>query len=237
MPHIKARPRKDGGTTYTIEIRKAGSKPRYVSYDNYFDAEKFVKDLEGSLSDEVLASRPHDRDASLRKFLEEPVFHAIERFKRSDDCKPRHENILPIIERHIADTLKFGQIRKTWVKRFIKKMRSTNSPRRGIPYADPSIASMVQTLNVIAKWQADEFDIPHQDLRLTVDGIEGEWTKERRRRLWPDEERRLMQRLRKIDRPNRYHWRLLVRLALETGARQQEMVKAEWKEVDVDRAL
>lgn len=236
MASIRERKRKDGSSYFTVQIRVPGCKPRAASYDDRIEAEQFARDVEMDLREGLAVPRRGSDAAALAKFMNEPILDALRRYELSSEAKPRHLNILPIIMRH-AGKATFGRVKRSWVKNFIHKMRMTNSPRRGIPYADQSIASMVQTLNVIAKWRADELDVPNQRLPFTVSGIEGEWKVERTRRLSADEERRLMQRLRSIDRSNRYHWRLLVRLALETGARQGEMVGAEWSEVDIDRRL
>lgn len=235
MAYIRKRERKDGSFGYTVEIRKAGVDPRYESFDDYFDAEQFAREFETELSATIRIPKHTDEGERLQKFFDEPLLDAIERFERSTSALDRHTHVLPTIKRHVGK-VKFGQIKKSWLKSFVQKMRSTKS-RRGIPYADPSIASMVQTLNVIAKWRADDMDLPDPRLPLTIEGQPGDWKVERERRLSAEEERRLMNRLRQIDRPNRYHWRLLIRLALETGARQQEMVKAEWSEVDIEKRV
>lgn len=235
MAYIRSREKKDGTVSYFVEIRRAGHKPKYVTYDNIYDAEQFVRKLETELCDEVQIPRHTDDEERLRKFYEEPLIDAINRFERSEYALDRHMHIIPSIKRHVGK-VKFRQIKKSWLKSFVQKMRSTNS-RRGVPYADQSIACMVQTLNVIAKWRADDMDLPDPRLPLSIEKMPGDWKVERNRRLSKDEERRLMERLRKIDRPNRLHWRILIQMALETGARQQELVGADWNEIDLDRSL
>jgi integrase len=235
MAYIRERKRKDGTPVYKVEIRLAGQKPCNKTFDNIFDAEHFARALQTALSDTVQIPRSFDDEERRHQFFEEPVIDAIQRFERSEDVLDRHTHILPSVKRHVGK-VKFGQIKKSWVKSFVQKLRSTNS-RRGIPYSDQTIACMVQTLNVVAKWRADDMDLPDPRLPLTVERMKGVWKVERNRRLAAEEEHRLMQRLRQIDRPNRYHWRLLVRLALETGARQMEMVKAEWSEVNIEKRL
>lgn len=236
MGSIRERKRNDGSSYFSVQIRLAGCKGRSASFDDRFEAEKFALDVERELRVAPEIPRQGEEAKALAGFLDEPLIDTIKRFEIAGEAKGRHQNILPTIKRHVGK-VKLGQIKRSWVKNFIHKMRATNSPRRGIPYADQSIAAMVQTLSVIAKWRADDLDLIDQRLPLTVKDIPGEWKVERKRRLSADEERRLLQRLRKIDRANRYQWRLLVRLALETGARQQEMVKAEWNEVDIERQL
>lgn len=232
---IRERKKLDGSSYFTVEIRRKGHERITKSFDDYFDAEHFTREIETELSQSIRIPPHTDEGERLQKFFEEPLLDAIKRFERSTSALDRHTHVLPTIKRHVGK-VNFRQIKKSWVKSFVQKMRSTKS-RRGIPYADPSIASMVQTINVIAKWRADDMDLSDQRLPLTIEGMPGKWKVERDRRLSADEERRLMARLRQIDRPNRYQWRLLIRLALETGARQQEMVKAEWREVDIDKRV
>jgi len=224
-----------GVETFHVQIRRKNLTPVHKHFENRVDAEQFVKRFQ-SHADKVLRVKRPDpltvREASVR---EEKMVDVIARFLKSDVVKTRHMNITPTIVKHIGD-VRLKEINKTWVKSFIRHMRKQTS-RQGRPYADSTIGAFIWTMNVAVEWQADEFDVPRLGLPLTTKNLPGNWDVKRDRRLDAWEEEALMARLQRIDRSNREHWALLIQLALETGARLQELVKCEWKEVHVERRV
>ena len=71
---------------------------------------------------------------------------------------------------------------------------------------------------------------------FTTEHLPRGWQVRRERRMSPGEERAIFAELRRKGRKG-YAWRLMIKLCLETGARLQELVFAEWSEFDLDRRV
>lgn len=235
MASIRKREAKDGSINWQVEVRSAGLKPIYKTFDNQFDAERFLVLLEKESKVMAKKAKPAPIDVRTEQLKKEKIVDVIARFVRSDEVKQRHLNITPTIVLHVGEAT-VGDITKSWVRRFVKHMRAQTS-RQGRPYADATIAAFIWTMNVAIRWRADDLDIPDLAIPLTVQGISGKWDIKRERRLESYEQDALLDRMDRIETTNREHWKLLTLLALETAARLQELVKCEWKEVDISRRV
>jgi integrase len=235
MASINERKKKDGTSTYQVFIRDKHLAPIVKTFPTRTQAEQFVFEINIKLKGSVPKPSKAGPDARMAKLLDVKMVDAIASFVASPDVKQRHLNIMPTIVKHIGD-IKIGEIRKSWVKSFVKHMRNQVS-RRMIPYADSSIAAMIWTMNVVAKWKADELDVPHQNLALGIMDLNGTWDVKRERRLEPKEEVAILERLSRIESSNREHWKLIFLLSLETAARLQELFGAQWSEFDLERRV
>lgn len=98
-------------------------------------------------------------------------------------------------------------------------MLSTNSSL-GRPFKGNTIAAHIVLMGKIYRWRADELDVDTPPPPFTTKVLPKGWDAGRERRLLRLEENALIQETKRVQRPYRYHWRLLIRLAIETGARQ-----------------
>lgn len=232
---IIERDNKDGTKGYQVQIVRKGLKRINKTFPNRPEAERFNQHILNSLN------RPPPRvntlaDAErLRRLNDTKLVDLLANFTASDAVRRNHLNILPSIVLHIGN-IKVGQIRKSWVKNFISKIRGLKS-RKGQPYADGTIAAMIWTMNAAVKWQADELDLPRLDLSLSVNGLRGEWDNKRDRRLSKDEEAAILARMNRIEGITRVQWMSLFQLALETAARQSELTRATWSEFDLAKRV
>lgn len=240
MASVSERRNKNGTVGWQALVRVKGFPAVARTFDTPEQALKFGKELEAELRKQskrrqkelnlVRASNPTQAD-----YNEEELRKTLRLFAASSDSIKRHRATIPTLLANVG-AVKLGEIKRAWVKAYIERMRKKTT-RAGRPYTYETLAVHMQIMARACRWRAEELELAEPTLPFSTRLFPNGWETHRERRLAPREEAAIMERLRKIDAPSRYHWRLLFRLALETGARLQEMIRAEWSEFDIGRRL
>lgn len=240
MASISERKNKNGTIGWQALVRVKGYPAVARTFDTPEDAIKFGRDLEGKLRQQ--SKRQQKEVALVRKanptqadYNEEELRKTLRLFAASSDSIKRHRATIPTLLAHVGD-VKLGDIKRPWVKGYIEKMRKKKT-RAGRVFTYETIAVHMQIMGRACRWRAEELELAEPSLPFSTKLLPKGWETHRDRRLAAHEEKAIMGRLRRIAAPSRYHWRLLFRLALETGARLQEMILAEWSEFDIGRKL
>ena len=240
MASISERKRKDKPSTWQVIVRVKGQKPVARTFDTPDEARRFGEHIEKEMR--LIAKRQHKAVALARKsnptqaeYNESSLRHVLRTFAQSNASIPRHKKTLPTILANVGDVT-LGEIKRAWARGYIDKLRKKKT-RAGRQFSYETLAVHFQIMRKACLWQAEEIELPKPELPFSTTLFPTQWENKRERRLDPHEERAIMQRLRKIKSPSRYHWRLLMRLAFETGARLQELVKATWDDVHLERNL
>lgn len=165
------------------------------------------------------------------ELVDERIAHTMTQFVASDDASKRHKKTANTIIKNIRDS-RICDIGKSWMKEYIDRMLKTNSYRH-TPYAPATIAVHIQIMRTAIKWRAETNNLPLPRLdHLSTKHLPPGWDVERDRLLEEDEEKLLRAHFDTIEGPMGVHWRCLFGLSLETGARLQELVLANWREVN-----
>jgi integrase len=219
---------------------REGQKPVARTFDTTDEARRFGEHIEKEKR--LIAKREHKAVVLARKsnptqaeYNETGLRHALRAFAQSNASIPRHKMTLPTILANVGDVT-LGDIKRTWARSYIEKLRKKKT-RAGRQFSYETLAVHFQIMRKACVWQAEEMELPKPELPFSTTLFPAQWENKRDRRLEAHEERAIMQRLRTIKSPARHHWRLLMRLALETGARLQELVKAQWENVHIERNL
>lgn len=228
------------GTVYQITgTNKWASQIRkkdvyiYEKFDTREEASEFDKRTEARLAKEKAeASIPSATLPASGDLKDEKVLTTLRLYAKSDACTARHRQAFTTLLRSIDDP-SIGELTVGWLKAYIARMRRTLT-YRGEVYAFGSIHKYLTTLNIALKWRAETLNMPapffpYSPKKMYPKG----WRNDRERRLDPHEERMIMDHIQSINFPNKKHWKMLIRLTLETGARQQEIVLAKWSEFDI----
>jgi integrase len=233
MATPKERKNKNGPSKWQIVIRKAGCGTITGTYDTEEEAKKFAKETEDRIEAERKAfAAPNPALPPSGKLEDEKLLHTITLFRSTGPCITRHTKLLPTIVKHIGEVT-IGQLTANWIDDYFACMRKQITRRKTF-YADESIVAQLRMINVVIKWRTAKLNVPTPRFEINTKKLPQGWAKERTRRLSAQEEQLLMSRLQKIKGPSQPHWMLLVRLAIETGARLQELVFAEWNEISPD---
>lgn len=144
------------------------------------------------------------------------------KFKRNASCRG-----INTVLKHVGN-ISIEKSTKSWVSDYVDKMRS--SARPGRPYAYATVLGHIVVMKAACIWWAEKMEVEEPRLHFTTTCFPEDWAVERDRRLEAGEYDRIMDQIRQG--PASLHWQCLVDLALETGARLQELVRAEWTELD-----
>lgn len=143
--------------------------------------------------------------------------------------KSVHKKLVPTILRNIGD-VRVGQLTINWIEAFIKHMGEQLTWRK-TDYAPSTIKKYLGCIKTALKWRAKRLGVPQHEFCVTEDLFPDDWEVQRERRLEQFEERLLVQHFASMEDPRAGRfWALLLKVALDTGARQQELILANWKE-------
>lgn len=230
MATPRKRHRKNGPDKWEIAIRKSGYEAISGTFDTKAGANEFNEDTEDRIAEERRAQiDPSSTLPISGKLEDEKLLETISLFKKTGPCIKRHDKLLPTIVRHIGAVM-IGQLKPSWIAAYIVRMRKQKT-RRNTFYAYESIVAHLHMINVVIKWRAESLNLQPPRFVIDTKKLPRGWANKRTRRLEDGEELALMNRLSQIKSPSRHHWMLLVRLAIETGARLQELLYAEWREI------
>lgn len=224
------------GVAYQADFRKKGLARIRQTFSTLAEAEKFIEQCEIQHREEK--ARVFDPYASLPpsgNFKDELLQTTLALFSKSDSFLPRHAFILPSVIKYVG-AVTIGNLGANWIRSHMAKMLNTKVSRRDKTYVASTIVGHLKLVKIAINWRAKQLGLPAPEFALDSKVLPVGWDVERARRLEFGEEQTLMGELRAYakrggqnDRVRRYQLRLLVRLAIETGARLQELVKAEWK--------
>lgn len=240
MATIVERPRKNKPSTWQATIRVKGQTSVVKTFEQRCDAEDFSKIIEAKLKKlaeerSKKMKRLDKKQATLAGLMDERLRDIVQAFCESDESIPRHKKTAPTILRVIGNiTLK--DVTPLWNKNYIARML-TKKTRIGTTFSYSTIAVHLQIMSMACRWRAETLNLPTQQLNFSKKHFPKHWENRRTRRLSEPEQLRLEAVLKACKAPSRNQWFHLMQMALETGARLQELVLAEWDEFDLDRRL
>ena len=236
MSNINMRVSKRGVVTWQVVLRKAGRPTLSGTFSDRKEAEFFKSEALARIDKEERREQKRlapSLDLPPSGNLEdEKLADTFAMFAASASCTGRHVKLMPAIVRNIGDSL-IKDLKPSWGMAYAARMRKQLTMRKTI-YSYQSIVSHLSMINVVLKWRADDLDMSPPRLRFDTKKFPKDWAVKRTRRLEAGEESALLKRLAEIDSPSSPHWVLLVKLAIETGARLQELVLSTWREVNIE---
>lgn len=230
MISISKREKKNGETNYQATIRVVGAKSISRTFSDQASAEKYGEEVEKELLAQLPAPTrlPKSPEEIEKEFRDETLTQIVQAFMKSKRARLRHRGVAPTVLRHVGgDTV--ASICHSWVESYVDQMRTTLS-RQGRPFSYNSISSQLILISLAVRWRAQSLDLTPPPFPIHGHLVPPEADQPRDRRLEQHEERLLFQWLESLPAPANQFWSLLVRLAIETAARLQELIFAEWKE-------
>lgn len=224
MACIRARKKKDGTVSYQAIVRITGQPTLRETFAKREQAVKWSDAMTaaGRASATTLPNPKAFRRINLA--------HAVEDMIANPRCPKSYVKMAPSIIPHIKD-ISIGRITQGYVDELIDTLRHTNS-QKGKPYADTTISRYLTILRQAVKRAGKKHGIKVDLEVFSLEDVEGKWQNERDRVLSFDEEQRLRSALsgRRYSEP----WSLLLDLAIETCAREQELILAEPREFNLE---
>jgi integrase len=230
MTRYKERKLATGAWVWDVFLRIPGFKREQRTFPARSDAEMWATGRETELDEE----RRRAGLLTSKSFHQEKFLFALDQFMARSDMAESYRPVLKVVKDNFED-LAFGEIRPSTVRAYVAKMMRTNS-RLGRLYKGNTMATHLAAMSAVFKWRALEYDIDVKPTMFTRSHLPKGYDQKRIRRLEKDEEGRIMEELRRRG-VRGFIWRLMVKLALETGARQQELFLAEWADFDLGRRV
>lgn len=204
----------------------------YQKFDNEMDAADFYEKTKKEIEWEAAKKLGHKATLPASgDLLDERLADTIELFLESGKCGDGGLGNLPTVLKHIGDVTN-RELSESWIEDYIDHMRDSLT-RRGDQFSYSTIQKHCVNMKLALKWRAKKLGVPRPPFDFSVKMFPEDWENERERRLEKFEERMLARHFRKMDGPGRLFWRLLMRFAIETGARQSEMVDMPWSELKI----
>ncbi|MES2242123.1 MAG: site-specific integrase [Pseudomonadota bacterium] len=259
MGNITMQPRSDGTVAYQVQIRIKHAPRITKTLDTMELAKEFERETEADirrqlkLKGTLSAFDMSDPDASFRKERVDGIVTAflvakMAEYKAAKEALRRNgmgkgftgaRGEHPWYEFHgrtvaveVRDAT-VGQLRQRWARDYITRMLGTKTPV-GRPYTFSTISRQLSIVRQAVAWRAEELNVdPIAQFFFSKTMFPRKWQTKRDLRLSKAQEFALMARFRQIRSfyPSRPHWRLITKLALETGARLQELRLAEFSEI------
>lgn len=218
------------GIRWQLQVRLPGVKSIIKTFDNEDDARVFGRTVEqearNALANPVI--RPPE------EFYATKLKDAIESYLKSPVASPRDSEALVTVKKHVG-LVTMGGINREFAKAYTDRMLATHTIHRR-NFTPATVATHYTVIKKVYTWLAEFYHLPPKNLPFTRDHLPRGWEAPRTQRVSKNQVRRLTAPTHRKSRLGR-HLRLLIRLALETGARLQEMVLAEWNEFDLENAL
>jgi len=221
----------DGTTSWEAFISVTGFERVSRTFKTEKEAKDFAAIVETNLRDQralAKANRMPKAAPGSRDLQNEFVADLVRAFRDSPACGKRYKKGVDAIIAHVEGA-RVRDVGEHWVRDYIELMQKTKSSH-GKPYAGNTIHDHIIVMRLAIAKRARDLRVPTPKFEFNKKWLGKKWRGTRKRRLLPAEEKALFGRLRQIKRETRLHWRLLVRLAIATGARLQELVLAEWSE-------
>lgn len=231
-------PNKDGVIRYQSLVRVKGYKDRNKKFDRREEAQAWADEQMAEINlDRAARGDPKFAAPETGDFVDEPLSKTLELFWKQKSTH-QQQQILPALTKHVdlafptGEQIKVGQLTERWIEDYIALMRKTLTVRKAV-YSYSTILKQMTIVKAAIKWRARRLQlksVPEFNF-TTTEFFPKDWKVERERRLEIVEERTLRQLFRSMDEAPSVHWRLIMRFALETCARQGEIVKATWSEI------
>lgn len=230
---IKVTTLADGSSKFEADVRIKGLERKTMTFETRPQAEQFIESVKAAARKATRSSATHrlaqaaktgDSRTYGRKFLADVVVA----FCDSDKCSARAKKSLTGVADFVGRA-RVDQADDVWTEEYVARVRALRT-RIGTNYAYSTINGQLMGLAAACKWWARENGLRNPIIDITNACLPKDWEVKRERRLEDGEYDRIMESI--ALRANRTeHSRCLVDLCVETGARLQELIRADWSEL------
>jgi integrase len=231
--------RKTTHGTWEARVVRKGAKALSKSFKKKSDALNWARETEHSIVNE---KKP--KTSAPRVTLSE----VIEEFRSAHVAESTKNIPLNIVE-HDLGAYSIAKISRALLKNYLTLLSKTPVPppknkdpgkaskTKPRTYAASTVRHVFYAIKRLLEWHADKHEYPLPEIFGRAFSLPGSWEKPRDRVLVEDEESRLINAAAKASKRS-FCWPLLIRFAIATGMRNQEMILARWSHlVDSGKGL
>lgn len=222
---------------YQALIRVVGYPDKGKKFDTEKEANEWADAEMAAINDDrLMRGDPKATLPPSQRFEDEELAFTLELFWKQKATQ-QQKNVLPAIVTHMGKVnnigpVKVGELTERWIEDYIALMRRTHTVRAA-PYSYSTIFKQMILVKAAIKWRARRLEIKSvPEFNFSAkEMFPADWEVERERRLEKAEQSKLRQLFRAMKGRESFFWRLLMILAVETAARQSELIKATWSEI------
>ena len=247
MGSIIERTLSNGDVSYQGMVKIPGAKAAVKTYKDRNSAQTFIDSIERDLKIAKLVrlkraetrvltegqSREDTNKAREEQWRDMWLNETLKGYKAAMLVGKMTIRTNPLTIIKIGGDVKLGEIDENWVEDYIAAGQKFKS-QTGRVFKVSSIAVHLMSIASAMKWQAKRLGAKGERLPLQSNMLPAGWDDGRERRLSPVEESKIVQSFAASPRASSKHYLWLFKLALETAARLQELVLADWGEFNLE---
>lgn len=229
---IRERKRADGTIVFEADVRIANVGRITKTFSTRSEAEEFIAAITAAAKKAQRASASsldkQEKIGGQRNFERTKLADVIVKFRESSASSDRAKlSLVNVVD--FVGQVTVAKLDDDWSRSYVLKMRAKLTPQKK-PYAYATIKEHLSYMKLACEWWAKRNKVANPFIGVSMEGIPQDWENKRDRRLQAGEFERILNQIKNL--PTRQeHWRCLLILALETCARQQELVLAQWSEL------
>lgn len=229
MASILKRRRKDGTTAWQVQTRIPGQPSICKTFNDETQARSYAVESD----QKAFSSAGREKRFSPSSFYGEKFADVVRQFLLSDEATASRKNTGASVLPHLGNVT-VGQLNQAFVQNYIKTLQKKQTHFKR-PFKLSTIASHLCFMSVVYAWYGREYNIFAPSDLFSTKNLPKGWNDFRERRLSFSEEQSIFQEFKNPNRPHGQFWTLLIKLALETGARLQELIFSRWEEFNLDQ--
>ena len=208
--------RKRGNLQWEARIRRKGLPTTCKTFDTKADAEKWAREVEAEMDKGVFVSRIEAEGTTLKETLDRYIEEYIPNLAHAD----KSERMARALQRRNIATMIVARIRSKDIADFIKEREAEGVSPNTIRLDLALLSRLFEV--AISNWGMESLTNPVSRAKKP------KLPPGRERRLEPGEEERLLA----TSGPDLQY---LIKLALETAMRREEVTTLTWKQIDFNR--
>lgn len=231
---IKVKKRVDGSSTFEADVRVKGVERKTMTFETLPQAEHFIETIKSAARKAARSSASHRlaqkaKTGDSRTYGRTLLADVVAAFCESSKCSARSKkSLIPVA--NFVGAITVEQADEAWTEQYVAKVRALKTHMR-TNYSYATINGHIIGIVAACKWWAKQNGLRDPIIEISNACFPKNWEVKRDRRLEQGEYDRIMQQIALL--PNRSdHTRCLVDLCIETGARLQELILAEWSELE-----
>lgn len=221
----------NGAIKFAADARVRGTPRRTATFDTKEDAEKFISEIRVAARKALNSEAKYKlaqaaKIGGQRTYERAKLSDVIAAFRESPKCSPRGKDALVRAAELVGD-VDIASANEDWVERYVSQMR--HHGRNGKPYAYSTIKAHLIYFELACNWWAKQNRVNPAQNEFSTECFPEQWEVKRTRRIETGEYDKIVNRI--AQKEHSEHWKCLIDLCLETGARLQELILAEWGEI------
>lgn len=230
---IKMKTLADGTTKFEADVRIKGVKRKTMTFETREQAQEFIDMVQAAArkaarSGAAQRLTQRAKTGDVRTYSRALLAEVIVAFCESTKCSARYKrNLIPVAA--FVGSVTVERADEAWTEKYVAKALTLKT-HIGTTYSYSTIHGQIISMVAACRWWAKQNKVPDARIEISAACFPKNWDNKRNRRLESGEYERIVDRI--ALHAQSAHFRSLVDLCIETGARLHELIRAEWSELE-----